>query len=181
MELSVRVLAADGPGGRILKVNHAGENGAVHIYNGQILVGRLTAPSMVAQLRHFRTHEESHRRVFETELQRRGVRRCRSYVLCGIGGFALGAVTALFGRGAIAATTVAVERVVLSHLKHQLAVLEDRDPKAAEAVRTIVSEEQEHHDTAAMHAANASGFWLAVLAPLVSVATELVIWTGMRL
>ena len=181
MEISARVLAADGLGGRILKVNHAGENGAVHIYTGQILVARLTAPSMVAELQHFRTHEENHRHVFGSELQRRGIRRCRSYLLCGLGGLILGAGTALFGRGAIAATTVAVEQVVLGHLKQQLALLEHRDPAAAEAVRTIVSEEQEHHDSAAAHAANASRFWLAVLAPLVAVATEIVIWTGLRL
>lgn len=31
-------------GGRILKVNHVGENGAVHIYAGQILIARVTAP-----------------------------------------------------------------------------------------------------------------------------------------
>jgi demethoxyubiquinone hydroxylase (CLK1/Coq7/Cat5 family) len=32
------------------------------------------------------------------------------YLLCGAGGFALGVGTGLFGRGAIAATTVALER-----------------------------------------------------------------------
>src|SRR4051812_44502413 len=140
MELSARVLAGDGLGGRILKVNHAGENGAVHIYAGQLLLARLTAPSLVAELREFRSHEEVHREIFGSELERRGVRRCRSYLLCGIGGYALGLVTGLFGGGAIAATTVAVERVVLRHLKQQLQVLEGRDPEAADAVRAIVGE-----------------------------------------
>ena len=44
--------------GRILKVNHAGENGAVHIYAGQLFFGRLTARSMVAELLDFKSHEE---------------------------------------------------------------------------------------------------------------------------
>ena len=65
-------------GARILKVNHAGENGAVHIYAGQILVARLTAPALVAELREFRSHEERHRALFAAELQRRGQPRCRS-------------------------------------------------------------------------------------------------------
>jgi len=180
MELSARVLAVDGLGGRILKVNHAGENGAVHIYAGQIFFARLTAPSLVEELRRFKEHEEGHRRIFWEEMQRRGARRCRSYILCGFGGLTLGLITGLFGRGAIAATTVAVERVVLSHLWRQLVALGNGDEGAARAVRAIVAEEQEHHDRAEVHS-QASRLWLRVLAPVVAASTELVIWSGMRL
>lgn len=180
MELSARVLAADGLGGRILKVNHAGENGAVNIYSGQLLMARITAPSLVSELKEFRAHEEGHREIFLAELQKRGMRRCRSYLLCGAGGYALGLITGLFGRGAIAATTVAVERVVLSHLLKQLEVLEGRDVEASAAVRAILNEEQEHHDRSRTHA-TASPLWLTMLAPLVALATEIVIWAGMRL
>ena len=49
--------------------------------------------------------------------QRRGKPRCRSYHLCGVGGWMLGLITGLLGRQAIAATTVAVENVVLGHLQ----------------------------------------------------------------
>jgi ubiquinone biosynthesis monooxygenase Coq7 len=152
----------------------------VNIYSGQLLLARLTAPALVAELKEFRVHEEGHREIFRSELERRGVRRCRSYHLCGLGGYALGLVTGLFGRGAIAATTVAVERVVLAHLEQQLQVLDRRDPEASAAVLAIVREEQEHHDRSRTHAA-ASPLWLALLAPLVALATETVIWTGMRL
>lgn len=115
---------------RILKVNHAGENGAVNIYAGQLVFGHLTAPGMMAELREFRSHEEAHREIFASELQRRSVRRCRSFVLCGIGGYMLGLLTGLFGRTAIAATTMAVERVVLGHLREQLRLLGDGDAEA---------------------------------------------------
>lgn len=80
-------------GGRILKVDHAGEQGAVNIYRAQILMARWTAPSLVPELREFKSHEERHRALFWAELQRRGVRRCRSYWLCGIGGWMLGLLT----------------------------------------------------------------------------------------
>jgi demethoxyubiquinone hydroxylase (CLK1/Coq7/Cat5 family) len=43
---------ADSLGGRILKVNHAGENGAIHIYTGQILMARWTAPGMHEEQQH---------------------------------------------------------------------------------------------------------------------------------
>ena len=167
-------------GARILKVNHAGENGAVHIYAGQILVARLTAPSLVPELREFKAHEEGHRAIFRAELQRRGQPRCRSYLLCGLGGLVLGLVTALFGRGAIAATTVAVERVVLSHLAHQRQVLAGQDGAAVEAINQIVEEEQQHHDHSAAHVRGRQ-FWPKVLTPIVAASTESVIWLGMRL
>jgi 3-demethoxyubiquinol 3-hydroxylase len=136
MELSARLSEVGPLGGRVLKVDHAGEHGAVNIYAAQMLLARFTAPSLVPELREFREHEQRHRSIFWAELQRRGIRRCRSYLLCGFGGFALGLITGLFGRGAIAATTVAVERVVLRHLQEQLAVLEPTDPSAAAAIRS---------------------------------------------
>ena len=180
MELTVRLRKAYALGDRIIKVNHAGENGAVNIYAGQILFARFTAPKLVAELRAFKSHEERHRSIFQAELVQRNVRRCRSFHLCGVGGYFLGAITGLFGRGAIAATTVAVERVVLGHLKLQLAQLQGKDPAAVLAIGEIVREEQEHHDRSAEHA-RASRLWLAFLGPVVSLSTELVIWTGMRL
>lgn len=167
-------------GDRIIKVNHAGEHGAINIYTGQILLARWTAPGMVAELDAFRAHERRHRALFAAELARRGCPRCRSYALCGLGGFVLGAITGLLGARAIAATTVAVERVVLRHLEQQIEVLRDIDPPAVAAISAIVAEEREHHDRAAGHGAS-RGVWPRVLEPVVSASTEAVIWLGMRL
>lgn len=50
MRLSTHLKADDALGGRVLKVNHAGENGAVCIYAGQLLVARLTARPLVQEL-----------------------------------------------------------------------------------------------------------------------------------
>jgi ubiquinone biosynthesis monooxygenase Coq7 len=168
------------PGSRILKVNHAGEHGAINIYTGQIIMARFTAPVMVAELEEFRLHEQRHRSIFGAELQRRNRRRCRSYWLCGTGGFVLGIITGLCGPHAIAATTVAVERVVLRHLEQQVADLGDRDPSAVAAIQAIIQDEKLHHDQSASHV-HADGLWYKVLSPIVSGATEAVIWLGMRL
>jgi len=164
---------------RVLKVNHAGENGAVHIYAGQLFFARFTAPSMVDELREFKSHEERHRSIFWSELQRREQRRCRSFWLCGAGGFTLGLITGLFGRSAIAATTVAVERVVLRHLEHQLEQLRGKDEAAVSAIASILSEERQHHDRSASHV-TADRFWPRLLSPIVAASTEAVIWIGMR-
>ncbi|MFZ6643505.1 demethoxyubiquinone hydroxylase family protein [Undibacterium sp. TC4M20W] len=164
---------------RTLKVNHAGEHGAVHIYAGQILVARFTAPAMLAELREFKAHEEKHRALFAAELQRRARPPCRSAFLCAAGGFVLGFITGLFGRHAIAATTVAVERVVLRHLQAQLVALATIDEAASKVVASIVAEEQLHHDQSATHM-DTKSFCTKPLQALVSGATEAVIWTGMR-
>src|SRR5512138_2078199 len=138
-------------GSRILKVNHAGEHGAVNIYSGQILVARLTARALVPELIEFRSHEQRHRAIFWSELQRRNRPRCKSYWLCGIGGFTLGLITGLFGSRAIAATTVAVERVVLRHLEQQVATLSGVDAPAIAAINAIIQDERLHHDQSASH------------------------------
>lgn len=163
----------------MLKVNHAGEHGAVNIYAGQIFLARLTAPSIVAELIETKSHEERHRAIFWAELQRRNQPRCKSFWFCGVGGFALGLVTGLFGRRAIAATTVAVERVVLRHLELQLVLLADKDEAATKAISSIVTEEQQHHDQSASHIA-LDKFWSRILSPVISASTEAVIWIGMR-
>ena len=54
-------------------------------------------------------------------------------------------MTGLLGRRAIAATTVAVERVVLRHLDEQRLALRD-DPAAVAAIDRIAGEEAQHHD-----------------------------------
>lgn len=143
-------------------------------------MARFTARSLVPELAEFKSHEEKHRAIFLAELKRRGVARCRSYWLCGLGGFTLGFLTALFGRRAIAATTVAVEHVVLRHLKQQLVVLAGQDEAAVQAISQIVADEQLHHDQSASRLA-AGQFWPTVLTPVVSASTEAVIWAGMHL
>ena len=167
-------------GDRIIKVNHAGEHGAIGIYTGQILLARLTAPHLVDELVEFRSHEQRHRAIFGAELLRRGRPRCRSYWLCGIGGFVLGTITGLLGANAIAATTVAVESVVLRHLEHQILTLGGHDDAAVAAIASIVAEERQHHDESSNHV-QAGKFWPRILTPIVSASTETVIWLGMRL
>lgn len=166
-------------GNRMIKVDHAGEHGAICIYSGQRFMARLFNPALVAELTQFLDDERRHRAVFKAELQRRGYPRCRSYWLCGLGGLVLGLITGLYGRKAIMTTTVAVESVVLKHLAHQLHTLRDIDPQAVSAIASIVAEEQHHHDQSAAQI-DVSDPWFRLLTPVVTAWTEAVIWMGMR-
>lgn len=165
---------------RILKVNHAGEHGAVNIYRGQALICRWRAPELIPQLLEFKAHEEGHRAHFAKHLTIRSVRRCRSYYFCGLGGLTLGIITGLLGRSAVAATTVAVEKIVLRHLEDQIAQLSPIDPDACAAVSKIVEEEKAHHDSAELELEQGN-FWPRILMPVVAASIEFVIWLGMKL
>ena len=132
---------------------------------------------MLADIEHFLSHEEHHRKLFGDELSRRGLRRCASYHLCGFGGLALGLVTGLLGPRSIAITTEAVEGVVLSHLTDQQFELMHIDPEAAAVIGKIIADEQEHHDTSAQRLGDERPFD-KILRPTVRVATEMVFWMG---
>jgi ubiquinone biosynthesis monooxygenase Coq7 len=166
--------------GRIIKVNHAGEHGAVSIYAGQIAIARLRARSLLPELAEFKAHEQRHRAIFAKELDRRGLPRCRSYWLCGLGGYVLGFLTGLMGARSIATATVAVERVVLRHLQEQLREIGATDPDATTAISAIFSEEQYHHDQSAARIRRA-GIIDQMIGSVISAATEAVIWMGMRI
>jgi 3-demethoxyubiquinol 3-hydroxylase len=165
---------------RIIKVDHAGEFGAVNIYRAQLMVARLTMPSLVAQLEEFIAHENRHLNTFAEVLRARGIARCRSYWFCGVGGFALGLVTGLFGRSGVMACTAAVETVVTGHLVEQLRFLESHgDTEAAAAVLSIVSEEEEHKAVGIAQGKDSPLF--EPLGAVVAIATSFVIWLGMKL
>lgn len=178
VELRARLRVGESLGDRLLKVDHAGEHGAVCIYRAQRFVARWRCPELVDELSEFLQHERRHRALFAGELSRRKRRRCRSYFLCAAGGFSLGFITGLLGSKAIVATTVAIERVVLRHLSHQLESLGD-DPAAQEIITDILGEEQEHLERSEAH--DLAGFWPAIILQVVSRSTETVIWLGMKL
>jgi len=180
MVLAARLKLGETLGDRVMKVDHAGEHGAVCIYSAQRWFARWRAPEMLAELAGFLVHERGHRARFAAELQRRNRRRCRSYFWCGFGGLVLGAFTGLAGRQAILATTVAIERVVLRHMHEQVEELNGIDDEAASTLRQIIAEEQEHHDLSADRVKPGT-FWAKIMDPVVASSTEAVIWLGMRL
>ena len=83
---------------KILKVNHAGEFGAINIYRSQILVSKFFRRSYVPLLENFLSDETRHLNIFWVEIQRRDSIKCKSYWLCGLGGWLMGLLSAFFGR-----------------------------------------------------------------------------------
>ncbi|GJL94721.1 MAG: hypothetical protein DHS20C05_11260 [Hyphococcus sp.] len=164
---------------KMIKVDHAGENGAVNIYRAQRFASSLRARRLLPQLQEFQEHEEEHRRIFAAHLNKIGVRRCVSYHACGMGGFCLGLVTGLIGPNAVTATTFAVEHTVLKHLEEQLSFLQDNNQDAYVCVKKIYADEKAHHD-AAENQLTQQTLMAWILVPLVKLSTDLVIRFGMR-
>jgi 3-demethoxyubiquinol 3-hydroxylase len=164
---------------KILKVNHAGEFGAINIYRAQILISKLFRRSYVPILEHFLADEERHLNIFWTEIKRRNGAKCKSYWLCGLGGWVMGFVSALFGKAGIMACTLAVESVVVNHLNGQLVYLEMKhDRQAYDAVKSILEDEKNHRDVGQQ--AGGSKFFYAPFRLMISAFTECVIRIGMR-
>ena len=71
---------------KILKVNRAGEFGAVNIYRSQILICNVFMRDLVPLLKDFLDDEKRHMSIFWEEIQAREGVKCKSFYLCGLGG-----------------------------------------------------------------------------------------------
>jgi ubiquinone biosynthesis monooxygenase Coq7 len=161
----------------ILRVDHAGEYGAIRIYRAQIAIAHWRAPDLIAMLQDALADETRHRDRFDAGLQERGLRPCDMLPLWGVGGTLLGTGTALLGREAILVCTEAVERTVHRHMDDQVAWLMPRAPDLATAIAAIRDEEVDHlHRAQRGRAAATSPAWLRLVDVVVATATELLVW-----
>jgi 3-demethoxyubiquinol 3-hydroxylase len=134
----------------ILRVDHAGELGAVSIYQGQQAVfAALEHPPRIAEdLKDMAAHEAAHLEAFDTLLNQHGVRPTVLTPFWRLAGFALGASTALMGEKAAHACTEAVESVIERHYAEQIEELRPRAPALAEELSRYRDDELAHRDHA---------------------------------
>jgi ubiquinone biosynthesis monooxygenase Coq7 len=161
--------------GRILRVNHAGEYGAIRIYDAQIAVARLLNPGVAEFLTETLSHERQHLKLFLDLMPARGTRPCGAMPLWGIGGTLLGLATGLLGTNAIMACTEAVERVVHAHLEKQIEWIGARDPELTDAVASVRDQEIGHLEGARDRKTSSGAFVLSV-DRFVASMTWLLIW-----
>jgi ubiquinone biosynthesis monooxygenase Coq7 len=152
----------------ILRVDHAGELGAVHIYRGQrAVLNRAPGKNRTAfQLQEMEAHEAEHLAAFNRLLTERQVRPTLLAPLWRAAGFTLGAATALMGEKAAHACTEAVESVIEQHYAGQIAELEDRDPALAADLTRFRDEELAHRDQAVAEGAREAPFYPALSAAI---------------
>jgi len=134
----------------MLRVDHAGEYGAVAIYRGQQAVfGRNPkTKAIAAQLAQMEAEEQKHLDAFDKLLIERRVRPTAMTPIWNIAGYGLGVVTALIGEKAAHACTEAVETVIEQHYGAQAEEIQDEDPELAATFTEFREDELHHKDIA---------------------------------
>ena len=145
----------------MIRVDHAGEYGAVRIYEGQLAVlGARRSPAADA-IRHMAEQEQRHLKTFDDLVNARRVRPTALEPVWRIAGFALGAATAMLGEKAAMACTAAVEEVIDGHYAGQIAKLGKDEAALKATVEDFRADEAAHRDAAlAMGAEEAPGYRL---------------------
>jgi len=134
----------------MIRVDHAGEYGAVQIYRGQRAVFEAVARDggIVEELQAMEEGEQHHLDTFDALIAARGVRPTALAPLWNAAGFALGAATALLGERAAMACTTAVEEVIEEHYAAQADELDGVDDGLKATVEAFRADEIEHKETA---------------------------------
>ena len=154
-------VAAHTPGPRarsvaeMLRVDHAGEYGAVQIYRGQRAVFDALPHKarLSGVLKDMEDGERHHLDTFDALLLERGVRPTVFSPLWNAAGFALGAATALMGEKAAMACTEAIEEVIEAHYREQAEELGDTEPDLRATIEQFREDEIGHKNTAVEHGA----------------------------
>lgn len=149
----------------MIRVDHAGEVGAVRIYEGQmaVLEGRSSVARTLTSVREMAAQEAYHVDAFDDLMRARKVRPTALRPLWDVAGFALGAATALLGEKAALACTAAVEEVIEDHYARQEAALEgDPDPELKSLVTAFRADETAHRVRALEEGAAEAPFYRAL-------------------
>lgn len=128
---------------QVIRVNHAGEYAAMKIYNSQAKVFRKDS-SFQALINHMKDQEQEHLDYFSNALARYQVNPTKLLPVWNVAATVLGYGTALMGKKAAMACTVAVEDVISSHYQEQIEQLDDGEMK--DHITRFRQEEIEHHD-----------------------------------
>ena len=129
----------------IIRVDHAGEYGATKIYAGQLAI--FGKDSKIGKtIKHMADQEQKHIDTFNKLIVERRVRPTALMPLWNFTGFILGATTALLGKNAAMACTVAVEDVIGKHYQKQAKELGTKEQKLKKILLEFRDDELEHHD-----------------------------------
>ena len=164
---------------RMIRVDHAGEFGAVRIYEGQMAVLGKSSPAG-ATVQRMADQEREHLETFDRLIVDRRVRPTALTPLWHVAGFALGAGTALMGEKAAHACTVAIEEVIDEHYGKQAEQLGDDESDLRDTIEQFRADEIAHRDEALERGArDAPGY--EVLTSAIKAGSRLAIWLSERI
>lgn len=163
---------------RMIRVDHAGEYGAIRIYEGQLAVLRRSAKAPL--LIRMAEQERHHLETFQKLMVARRARPTALLPFWHLAGFALGAGTALLGERAAMACTVAVEEAIDEHYSAQSAVLGPDEAGLKSTIEEFRQEELEHRDIGLANEAEKAPAY-PVLSAAIKVGCRAAIWLSERI
>ena len=145
----------------ILRVDHAGERGAIKIYEGQLLALSTIKQDKALKniIEEMKKHEKEHLEYFEKEIKKRKIKPTYLLPLWDVMGVALGFGTVILGKKAAMLCTASVEEVIENHYQAQLSKLGDDEKDLKKKIEKFRSDEIDHKNTAYKSGATNKGFY----------------------
>ena len=144
-----------------IRVDHAGERGAIKIYEGQLLALNTIVKNeeLKKKIEEMQIHEKEHCDYFEKEIKRRNIKPTKFLPLWDLLGVGLGFGSTLIGKKAAMLCTASVEEVIDKHYQNQINQLKNDEKELKSKIVKFRKDELQHKDMAYEEGATKEGFY----------------------
>ena len=159
-----------------IRVDHAGERGAVKIYEGQLLALNTIYKNdeLKETILEMREHEREHCDFFENEIKKRQIKPTRFLPLWDLLGVGLGFGTTLLGKKAAMLCTASVEEVIDKHYQDQSNQLGEDEKELRDKIIKFREDELHHKDIAYEEGASKNGIY-SILDKIIKTGSKIAI------
>ena len=144
-----------------IRVDHAGERGAVKIYEGQLLALNTIVKneSLKKTIEDMKEHEIEHCQFFENEIKKRNIKPTKFLPLWDLLGLGLGFGSTLLGKKAAMLCTASVEEVIDEHYLNQIKEIKNDEKLLRKKIEKFRQDEIDHKDIAYDEGATKEGLY----------------------
>ena len=159
-----------------IRVDHAGERGAIKIYEGQLLALNtfIKNEELKKIIEEMKEHEKEHFEYFENEIKKRNIKPTRLLPLWDLLGVGLGFGTTILGKKAAMLCTASVEEVIQEHYADQIKQLEVDEKKLKDKIIKFRDDELHHKDIAYEEGATKKGIY-SILDKVIKTSSKIAI------
>ena len=159
-----------------IRVDHAGERGAIKIYEGQLLALNtfIKDDDLKKKIEEMKVHEKEHCDYFENEIKKRKIKPTKFLPLWDILGVGLGFGSTILGKKAAMLCTASVEEVIDEHYSDQIRQLESDEKKLKEKIIKFREDELHHKDIAYKEGATKNGIY-SILDKIIKTGSKIAI------
>ena len=144
-----------------IRVDHAGERGAVKIYEGQLLALNTIVKNdnLKKTIEDMKEHEVEHCQFFENEIKKRNIEPTKFLPLWDLLGVGLGFGSTILGKKAAMLCTAYVEEVIDKHYQDQINQLGPEEKNLKKKIIKFREDELHHKDIAYEKGATKKGIY----------------------